>query len=317
MATATTGAVIHSAQNGFIRRQCFAGRAFGISAAEASSMDPQQRLLLEHGSGLSDAQLAAIRRCQAAARGKEAVLEASSEHSALRTQLDAMRFVDEQEQAIDHLTLERAEQLAALSHVQPRHRVLELGARYGTVSAAIQLKRPAFHLAVEPDARVWAALHANLAANRCGGCEVERGFISRQPLALYSAGVDGYSAHGVRATDGDAEPGAAPCRPLEAVLRERGVPSFTALVADCEGGLGTFLLENPGLLCEGGLELLIFEADRPDLCDYAAIRAELRRQGFACKASGVQNVWLRASAPPGAAALTSCSTVLARPLHPT
>ena len=150
-------------------------------------------------------------------------------------------------------------------------------------------------MAVEPDGRVWAALDANLTANRCGGCEVERGFISRTPLALDAAGADGYSAHAVRA--GSALP-AAPCRPLEAVLRERAVGSFTALVADCEGGLGTFLLdENPGLLGEGGLELLIFEADRPDLCDYAALRAQLRRQRFTCVASGVQNVWSR---PPAA-----------------
>ena len=69
---------------------------------------------------------------------------------------------------------------------------------------------------------------------------------------------------------------------------------FTALIADCEGFLGTFLDENPRLL--DGLELVVYEADAPDVCDYAGIRRLLRAHAFECVVAGEQNVWRRARA---------------------
>ena len=59
----------------------------------------------------------------------------------------------------------------------------------------------------------------------------------------------------------------------------------------CEGFLGTFLDENPRLL--DGLELVVYEADAPDVCDYAGIRRLLRAHAFECVVAGVQNVWRR------------------------
>lgn len=69
---------------------------------------------------------------------------------------------------------------------------------------------------------------------------------------------------------------------------------FTALIADCEGFLGTFLDENPRLL--DGLELVVYEADAPDVCDYHEIRRLLRAHAFECVVAGEQNVWRRARA---------------------
>ena len=66
---------------------------------------------------------------------------------------------------------------------------------------------------------------------------------------------------------------------------------FTALIADCEGFLGTFLDENPRLL--DGLELVVYEEDAKDVCDYAGIRRMLRAHAFECVVAGEQNVWRR------------------------
>ncbi len=66
---------------------------------------------------------------------------------------------------------------------------------------------------------------------------------------------------------------------------------FNVLVADCEGFLETFLDENPTIY--DNIRLIIFEADRPDKCDYKKIRNNLISKNFFNKENGFQNVWLK------------------------
>jgi FkbM family methyltransferase len=201
-----------------------------------------------------------------------------------------LQYLDEHGRRIRHLQRERTEQALAYAYVEAADCVLELGARYGTVSCAANLKlaRRTDHVVVEPDETVWAALEANRARNRCE-FHVVRGFVSRQPLGLCGEG------YGTQSRPDAAS--AVPCHTLEAVCERFGGLRFTALLADCEGFLETFLEENPSLL--DSLRLVIFEKDNPARCNYRRVKKALRERGFAQLVGRFREVWARPP-PPGA-----------------
>jgi len=64
---------------------------------------------------------------------------------------------------------------------------------------------------------------------------------------------------------------------------------FNVLVADCEGFLETFLNENKCLYTQ--LDLIIFECDRPDVCNYEFIKSELVKNNFRMIENGFQCVF--------------------------
>ena len=64
---------------------------------------------------------------------------------------------------------------------------------------------------------------------------------------------------------------------------------FNVLVADCEGFLETFLSENKYLYDQ--LDLIIFECDRPDVCNYEFIKLELVKNNFQMIENGFQCVF--------------------------
>ena len=72
-------------------------------------------------------------------------------------------FVNHLGEIIDIDRFEREEQDLAREYICPSDIVLELGARYGTVSCVINnaLSTKKHHVAVEPDSRVWDALEQN------------------------------------------------------------------------------------------------------------------------------------------------------------
>jgi hypothetical protein len=76
-----------------------------------------------------------------------------------------MEFKDQYGKIIDHLKMERDEQLQAEKYVTSDCVVLELGARYGTVSCIINKKVGPNMVVVEPDIRVQDALEQNMKAN--------------------------------------------------------------------------------------------------------------------------------------------------------
>lgn len=81
--------------------------------------------------------------------------------------------------------MECEEQRLASKYVHPNDTVLELGARYGSVSCTINsiLSRKDHQVSVEPDDRVWDALEANRDRNGCG-FHIVKGFLSSKKWAL-------------------------------------------------------------------------------------------------------------------------------------
>lgn len=192
-----------------------------------------------------------------------------------------MQFFNEQGHLIDHGVVEANEQRLAQEHILPTDRVLELGARYGSVSCTINkiLDTSLNQVVVEPDPRVWEALRRNMSINGCL-FHIVQGFISRRPLNVILKGYD-------TGFEEDKESPSS-CFTLE-TIESMSKLQFNVLVADCEGFLETFFDENPKLYKD--LRLVIFEEDQVHMCDYDKIRSSLKEHGFEELLSGHQNVW--------------------------
>lgn len=80
-----------------------------------------------------------------------------------------MIFYDENDRLVDHKNTEVTEQELSDKYINSSDVVLELGARYGTVSCLVnkKLNDKKLHYVVEPDSRVWNALEKNKTINSC------------------------------------------------------------------------------------------------------------------------------------------------------
>jgi FkbM family methyltransferase len=194
-----------------------------------------------------------------------------------------MNYVDERGERVDTSTQEVPEQKIAKLLIPRGAKVLELGARYGTVTCQIaaSVGPEGVVVTVEPDATVWGALQTNLDANRCKAT-VLKGFVSETPLQLTGAG---YGTHAVASSSSEHT------FTLQQAQQAGNVEFFDTLVADCEGCLETFFQENPTFL--DNLHTVIFEADRPKACNYRHIRHMLKSNGFQSVVSGFQNAWIK------------------------
>ncbi len=198
-----------------------------------------------------------------------------------------MFFYREDEYYVNHNQMERDEQLLAKKHIRPHHVVLELGARYGTVSYYINknLKNPKNHVAVEPDSRIWEPLERNKKHHNCE-FNIVKGFVSREKLGLDN--MDACEGYGTTSKPDDNSQ--IPSYSLEEIEDKYDL-SFNSLVADCEGYLETFLDENPKLYkC---LEFIMYERDCATDCDYEKIERNLKENGFfSIKTSAInQYIW--------------------------
>ena len=212
-----------------------------------------------------------------------------------------MDIRDENELYVDINRYEKQEQCLVRKYIEYNDSVLELGARYGSVSCIInsKLKSKTNQVVVEPDSRVWDALEGNKLRN---GCEfnIVKGFISAKKLSLTDLNyVDGYGTRSIEDNESNIS-----SFTLDEIKAKYNI-DFNVLVVDCEGFLETFLDENPTIYDK--LRLIIFEADCPDKCDYAKIKSILHSKGFICMLNGFQNVWTKdvvdltpASIPPPA-----------------
>jgi len=195
-----------------------------------------------------------------------------------------MEFKDQYGKTIDHLKMEREEQLQAEKYLTPECVVLELGARYGTVSCIINKKVGSNMVVVEPDIRVQDALEQNMKANDCN-FNIVKGVISRVPLELINLNnwYGGYAATTVKS-----EVSSIPNFTLEEIENKYNLV-FNTLVADCEGFLEQFLDENPKLYNQ--LSLILFEKDYPNKCNYEKIAVTLRANGFTCLDGSFHSIW--------------------------
>ena len=194
-------------------------------------------------------------------------------------------YMDESNNPINHNYFEYSEQLQANTFIRPESVVLELGARYGTVSCVInsRLNNKRNQVSVEPDSRVWKALEKNMVRNKCN-FNILKGVISNSPLELNNiSNHGGYGTTSVKS-------------------RSSGIPNYTlkeveeiynlkfnTLIADCEGFLESFMDENPQLYDE--LSFIMFEKDYPDKCNYEKIINNLKVHGFKNVITGFHEVW--------------------------
>jgi FkbM family methyltransferase len=191
---------------------------------------------------------------------------------------------------VDTKRVETREQKLANEYIQENDVVLELGARYGSVSCIINSKlnnmTKTNQVVVEPDKRVWKALERNRDANDCK-FHIVKGFISKQKLDLKNLEScnGGYGATFVDTDNTEIQ-----SYSLDEIKNKYNL-SFNVLVADCEGFLERFFDENPELYTE--LRMVIYEADYPNKCDYDKIKQNLANNNFKEIISGKQNVWIK------------------------
>jgi FkbM family methyltransferase len=190
-------------------------------------------------------------------------------------------LVDRDGNVINSQDCERPEQCLANTFIDPEDTVLELGARYGSVSCIInkKLNNKLNQVSVEPDSTVWNALERNIRTN---GCDVRifKGFVSNTPVSLIG---DGYGMTTLQ--NNDSTDVCISLKELQDMYRVK----FNTLVADCEGFLGTFLDENPEIYTN--FHTIIFEADCSYKCDYTRIHNNLLKHGFKPAIYGFQNVY--------------------------
>lgn len=212
-------------------------------------------------------------------------------HNKLKTRDPNIKIMDIKNQKNKNVKIfmfEVIEQNLAYLYIKKDDIVLELGARYGSVSCIINhnLDNKENHVVVEPDERVWEALERNKEVNNCK-FNIVKGFISKKKLTLTNLDewYGGYGATAVEQNDTKI-----PSFLLDEIKKKYNI-KFNVLVADCEGFLETFFDENPELYDE--LRMCIFEADCVDKCNYTKIRNKLRESGFEEILGGLHNVWVR------------------------
>ena len=197
----------------------------------------------------------------------------------------SINIIDEHKKLVNINYYEKEEQDLAKKYIQPSDTVLELGARYGSVSCTINsiLSCKTNQVSVEPDERVWEPLERNKMANNCE-FNIVKGFVSSKKLTLTE--LNSFDGYGTTSVEDNSS--TIPSFTLDEI-QEKYKITFNVLVADCEGFLETFFDENPDFY--KSLRLIIFEADCPDKCDYNKIRLLLKNNNFKEILGGFQNVW--------------------------
>lgn len=190
---------------------------------------------------------------------------------------------------VPHLLYERDEQLIVAKYIDKKDVVLELGARYGSVSCIINkiIENRYNQVSVEPEPGVWSVLEKNMEINDCD-FHIFKGIVSNKNYQLklngYGSTVD-ISNSITNMTEVETE------NISLDELQSKFNLKFNVLVADCEGFLETFLNENTILYNQ--LDKIIFECDRGDVCDYNFIKSELVKHGFKPKEVGFQCVYIK------------------------
>lgn len=190
---------------------------------------------------------------------------------------------------VPHLEYERDEQLLVAQYITKNDIVLELGARYGSVSCIINkiLDNKSNQVSVEPDNTVWDILEKNKQINNCS-FQIYKGIISRKK---YDLKINGYGST-VDITNSITNMRSINTNNLTfEQLQHDTKLIFNVLVADCEGFLEIFLNENPILYQQ--LDKIIFECDRGDVCNYENIKNELIKHNFRLIENGFQCVYMK------------------------
>lgn len=182
---------------------------------------------------------------------------------------DNSTFYDEHNNIIPHQNLEREEQLDVFTFLNKDSNVLELGARYGTVSCLINriLTNKENHVAVEPDTTVIEALTKNRDNQGCK-FHIFNGIVSKKPVSLIPFGYSSMTIPSESESD-------VPIISLNQ-LQEKHSLKFDVIVADCEGCMCQFVEEND----MSQFKSIFLEKDQCHMCDYEKVEAHLSSLGF-------------------------------------
>ncbi len=200
-------------------------------------------------------------------------------------EIQAIPYKTEKGMILHPEIIEQEEQIDATNLIPPHAKVLELGGRYGLAASAInhKLDDPTQHLVIEPDPTVQESLQDNRTTHFCH-YTIFQGVISRKPMFFYQAGFCSYCT----TTPSD--------DPVESISLEEaqtrfGIPQFTHLVADCEGGFLDFAEENEAFL--QSLEGIYFEKDNKGSMrtNYEPMKEKLKAWGFTLKKIGFREYW--------------------------
>ena len=176
---------------------------------------------------------------------------------------NGMNLINENNQPVN-LNVEWIEQILVEKYIKPNDKVLELGARYGSVSITTNkiLKDKKSHYVVEPDKKVWNCLERNMKVNNTE-FNIIKGVIGKSKLEIKG---QGYATHTIVSDNSNID------------NYELPNVEFNVLIADCEGYLEIFYNENFDFF--KNLRMVIFETDRPNACDYDKIIKGLLELGF-------------------------------------
>ena len=176
-------------------------------------------------------------------------------------------YYDENDEIIDHFNVEEVEQGLCKRHIKKDDVVLELGARYGTLSCLVNrmIDDKKNHYVVEPDSKVWSALEDNRKINNCD-FNIIKGVIGKEKYKLegrgYAMRTTTDSSYGISQIDNYDIPDV----------------EFNTLIADCEGYMEVFYNENKNFF--KNISKIIMECDCPDICDYDKLLKEFSSLGF-------------------------------------
>jgi len=180
------------------------------------------------------------------------------------------KYYNENNELINNSVEEIDEQLMSLEYIEPNDVVLELGARYGTVSVLTSkiVENKGKLVAVEPDSSIIPALERNRETNNAK-FEILNKIISNNPKQLV---LDGYSTMTVDAKG-----------PQNNTIsydefKKQYPYKFNVLIADCEGCLYDFINMIGDDL--NNYNKILFEADQQHMCDYNKIIDKLQNNGF-------------------------------------
>jgi len=168
-----------------------------------------------------------------------------------------MSFVNRDGSEVD-IDFEKEEQMLIRTYIPSDATVLEMGARYGTVSCVISqvLNDPTKHVAVEPDSTVIEALTENKKNNN-GQFFIYNGVISKYGYDIHTKVTDykyyeygTYTKRSVNPTVDNIS-----FEDLEGKFNL----NFDCIVADCEGFFYDFVKENGDAVKD--MRVLIYEQD--------------------------------------------------------
>jgi len=159
--------------------------------------------------------------------------------------------------------------------------VLEVGARYGSVSCVIAAmqQQSGKAVSVEPDFKVWDALDNNLKTYACQ-VNVLKGVLGTTPVVIEELGTGGFGTR-TQATGSKVKTPSriVPAHSLTQVEKDFNM-HFDTLVIDCEGCFPTLLRENPNILQQMGLIIVEAHTDRLEDSEEQAVADLQSKSGF-------------------------------------